>query len=201
MPATLAAPQVVFLHERTQSLAVRPFSPVAVSMPLPQAERESFVDIFGLVPTEGDAALHYRRSDARIAFISENSELWQATEADLVAATRIAAGQTSFAERVRSCFLEAFSIAEPNVAYVCESLHVSRTTLLRKLRAEGTSFQQLLEDTRRTLALRYLTKSELTNQQIAHLVGYVDPNAFQRAFKKWTGSTPQSVRHAHEERA
>lgn len=196
VPITLAAPQVIFLHERAQSLAVRRFAPLAVSMPLPQAERESFVDIFGLVPTEGDAALHYRPEDARIPFVSENSALWKATEADLLAAARMVAGQTSMAERVRACFLEAFSITEPSVAYVCDCLHVSRTTLLRKLRAEGTSFQALLSETRRTLALRYLVKSDLTNQQIAHLVGYVDPNAFQRAFKKWTGTTPQAVRQA-----
>lgn len=196
LPASLAAPQVVFLHERAQSLAVRPFAPVAVSMPLSQVERESFVDIFGLVPAEGEAALHYRLDDARIPFVSENRELWKATEADLLATARMVAGQTTFAERVRACFLEAFSITEPSVAYVCDCLHVSRTTLLRRLRAEGVSFQQLLAETRRTLALRYLTKSELTNQQIAHLVGYVDPNAFQRAFKQWTGSTPQALRKA-----
>lgn len=197
LPTSLAGPQVVFLHERAQSLAVRPFAPLAVSMPLPQAERESFVDIFGQVPTEGDAALHYRLEDAHIPFVSENSELWQATEADLLATARMVAGQTTFAERVRACFFDAFSITEPTVAYVCDCLHVSRTTLLRKLRAEGISFQALLAETRRQLAVRYLTKSELTNQQIAHLVGYVDPNAFQRAFKQWTGSTPQALRKAH----
>ena len=138
------------------------------------------------------------RDDARIGFISENASLWEATEADLVAAAKIANARSTFAERVRGCFVEAFAISEPNIAYVCDRLHVSRTTLLRRLRAEGTSFQQLLEETRRTLAMRYLTKSDLTNQQIAHLVGYVDPNAFQRAFKRWTGATPQSVRQALE---
>ena len=198
LPPTLAAPQVIFLHQRAQLLAMRPFAPAAVSMPLSQAERESFVDIFGMVPTEGDAALHYRRDDARIGFISENASLWEATEADLVAAAKIANARSTFAERVRGCFVEAFAISEPNIAYVCDRLHVSRTTLLRRLRAEGASFQQLLEETRRTLAMRYLTKSDLTNQQIAHLVGYVDPNAFQRAFKRWTGATPQSVRQALE---
>jgi AraC-like DNA-binding protein len=197
VPASLAAPQVVFLHLRVQSLAVRPFAPVAVSMPLPQSERESFVDVFGLVPSEGEAALHYRLDDARIPFVSENITLWKATEADLMAAARMVAGRTTIAERVRACFLDAFSITEPSIAYVCDCLHMSRTTLLRKLSAEGTSFQALLDETRRSLAMRYLTKSDLTNQQIAHLIGYVDPNAFQRAFKKWTGSTPQAMRQAH----
>jgi AraC-like DNA-binding protein len=122
---------------------------------------------------------------------------WKATEADLLAAARVLAGRTTFAERVRACFLDGFSITEPSVAYVCDSLHVSRTTLLRKLRAEGTRFQTPLAVTRRSLAMRYLTTSDLTSQQIAHLVGYVDPKAFQRAFKKWTGSTPRAMLQAH----
>nr|WP_244430407.1 helix-turn-helix domain-containing protein [Roseivivax halodurans] len=42
--------------------------------------------------------------------------------------------------------------------------------------------------------MRYLVKSDLNNQQIAYLVGYRDPNAFQRAFRKWTGTSPQALR-------
>jgi AraC-like DNA-binding protein len=52
----------------------------------------------------------------------------------------------------------------------------------------------LLDETRKDLAIRYLLKSDMNNQQIAHLVGYRDPNAFQRAFRKWTGTTPQAFR-------
>ncbi|MEZ5800084.1 MAG: helix-turn-helix transcriptional regulator [Nitratireductor sp.] len=62
------------------------------------------------------------------------------------------------------------------------------------MREEGATFQSILDETRKELAIRYLLKSKLNNQQIAHLVGYRDPNAFQRAFRKWTGMTPQDLR-------
>lgn len=90
--------------------------------------------------------------------------------------------------------LEMFTITEPKIAHVCGRLKVSRSTLLRRLAEEGVTFQSLLDQTRKDLAIRYLVKSDLNNQQIAHLVGYRDPNAFQRAFRKWTGMTPQALR-------
>ncbi len=90
--------------------------------------------------------------------------------------------------------VEAFPITEPTIAHICGRLKLSRSTLLRRLGDEGVTFQSLLDETRKELAIRYLLKSELNNQQIAHLVGYRDPNAFQRAFRKWTGMTPQDLR-------
>ena len=78
--------------------------------------------------------------------------------------------------------------------HICGRMKLSRSTLLRRLDDEGITFQSLLDETRKELAIRYLVKSDLTNQQIAHLVGYRDPNAFQRAFRKWTGMTPQDLR-------
>ena len=90
--------------------------------------------------------------------------------------------------------VEAFSITEPTIAHVCSRLKLGRSTLLRRLGEEGVTFQSLLDETRKELAIRYLVKSELNNQQIAHLVGYRDPNAFQRAFRKWTGKTPHALR-------
>ncbi|MEM9159860.1 MAG: AraC family transcriptional regulator, partial [Verrucomicrobiota bacterium] len=61
-------------------------------------------------------------------------------------------------------------------------------------RAEGTTFQALLDDTRKELATRYLSDSGMANQEIAYLIGYKDSNAFQRAFRRWTGMTPQDMR-------
>lgn len=69
-----------------------------------------------------------------------------------------------------------------------------RSTRLRRLDDEEVTFQSLLDDTRKDLAIRYLVKSDPNNQQIAHLVGYRDPKAFQRAFRNWTGKTPQTLR-------
>lgn len=194
LPGSFSGPQVIYLHAQANALARHAIRPLRVSLPLPVDERERLADVFGLIPDQGDATLTYARADAQMPFISENPDLWAATEADLQSQAIIQSKGLPLSARVRAAMLEALSITEPTIAHVCARLKLSRSTLLRRLDDEGESFQSLLDDTRKELAIRYLVKSDLNNQQIAHLVGYRDPNAFQRAFRKWTGTTPQALR-------
>ncbi len=194
LPGSFSSPQIIYLHAQANALARHQIHPLRVRLPLPLDERERLEDVFGQVPGEGEATLSYARSDARLPFVSDNPELWQATEADLKSQALIQSKGLPLSDRVRATMVEAFSITEPTIAHVCSRLSLSRSTLLRRLEREGVTFQALLDDTRKNLAIRYLMKSHLNNQQIAHLVGYRDPNAFQRAFRKWTGMTPQAMR-------
>uniref|UniRef100_UPI002FDD1B6D helix-turn-helix transcriptional regulator n=1 Tax=Rubrimonas sp. TaxID=2036015 RepID=UPI002FDD1B6D len=201
LPASFSSPQIVYLHAVAMALSTRPFPPTGVSLPLPHTDREDLADVFGVTPAEGPPSLAYARADARIAFVSDNPALWRATEADLESHALIVSKSVPVAQRVRAALLEALPTGEPTLAHVCARLQMSRSTLLRRLRAEGATFQALLDATRAELALRYLRGSDLTNQQIAHLTGYRDPSAFQRAFRKWTGGTPQAARAAHLSRS
>lgn len=62
--------------------------------------------------------------------------------------------------------------------------------LQRRLAAQGSSFQQLLDDTRRHLAEQYLADSRLELHEVAALLGYTEQSSFTRAFQQWTGETP-----------
>jgi AraC-like DNA-binding protein len=197
LPGSFSSPQIIYLHVQANALARQALRPVRVSLPLAQDERARLADIFGQVPAHGDAVLTYSRADARVPFISDNPALWQATKSDLDAQALIQSKGIPLSDRVRATLVEAFAITDPTIAHVCNRLKLSRSTLLRRLGQEGVTFQALLDDTRKELAIRYLGKSDLSNQQIAHLVGYRDPNAFQRAFRKWTGQTPQDWRKDH----
>ncbi len=194
LPGSFSGAQIIYLHAQTNALARHRVRPLRVCLPLPQDLRDRTAEVFGRVPEHGDAALTYSLEDARVPFISDNPALWQATEADLKAQALIQSKGIPLSDRVRATMVEAFAITEPTIAHVCSRLKLSRSTLLRRLDEEGTSFQTLLDETRKDLAIRYLLKSDLNNQQIAHLVGYRDPNAFQRAFRKWTGTSPQALR-------
>ena len=77
---------------------------------------------------------------------------------------------------------------------VSEALGTSPRTLQRHLRNEGTNFQQVLDGLREELARNYLAKSAYSSGQIGFLLGYEDPNSFFRAFRAWTGQTPEVVR-------
>jgi AraC-like DNA-binding protein len=75
--------------------------------------------------------------------------------------------------------------------FVARELGVSGQTLYRKLKAEGVSFEQLLDDLRHRLAVHFLDGKKVSISETAYLVGFADASAFSRAFKRWTGSSPR----------
>jgi AraC-like DNA-binding protein len=87
-------------------------------------------------------------------------------------------------------------LATVDIRTVARNLKVSIHTLRRRLNAEGTSFSGLLDDARRDLACRQLGQPDTTIQQTAELLGFSEPSAFFRAFKRWTGQTPNEFRRS-----
>jgi AraC-like DNA-binding protein len=74
---------------------------------------------------------------------------------------------------------------------VADQLAVTRQTLHRRLAAEGTRFGELLDELRLALAREYLGRRGLSVNETAYLLGYSEPSAFSRAFKRWTGARPR----------
>lgn len=83
---------------------------------------------------------------------------------------------------------------EPKREAVAQVLHLSQRTLQRRLQDEGTSFQALLDDTRRELAEQYLAQPQMTLLEAAYLLGFADPSNFFRAFRRWFDTTPGEYR-------
>ncbi|MGB3626946.1 MAG: AraC family transcriptional regulator [Henriciella sp.] len=77
-----------------------------------------------------------------------------------------------------------------NMSAIARQMGMSRQTLYRQLKQEGTSFDALLDDLRKRLALDYLEGEKVSVNETAYLVGFSDPSAFSRAFKRWTGQSP-----------
>jgi AraC-like DNA-binding protein len=71
---------------------------------------------------------------------------------------------------------------------------MSARTLQRQLSQEGTTFAALLTDLRRELAPALLRDGRHGVAEVAFLLGYEDPSAFRRAFKRWFGRSPRSLR-------
>ena len=78
---------------------------------------------------------------------------------------------------------------------ISAQLHLDRRTLQRRLKADGNSFANMLEETRRQVAEDLLSNSETKVAEIAQKVGYTSKQHFIRAFRKWTGLTPGDFRH------
>lgn len=82
----------------------------------------------------------------------------------------------------------------PNIEQVAERMALSARTLRRRLRDEGWSYQQLVEQWRQQKALEYLLNTRLTVQQVGYVLGYSDPANFGRAFRQWFGKSPRRFR-------
>ena len=83
---------------------------------------------------------------------------------------------------------------EANADAACRSLKLSRRTLQRRLKAEKTSFQKVLQEVRRDLAVRYLADARLKALEVAMLLGYSNISSFTTAFKSWYNMPPVEYR-------
>jgi AraC-like DNA-binding protein len=89
--------------------------------------------------------------------------------------------------------------SEADLEHVAARLKVPAWTLRRKLAEEGTTFRETLNDTRRDLVLSYIRDTDLAFGEIAYLLGFASAEAFQRAFRRWTGQTPGQWRRLGSE--
>jgi AraC-like DNA-binding protein len=98
--------------------------------------------------------------------------------------------------RVESLLMPVLHTGEASMDLIAGKLGVSRPTLFRRLKAEGVTFERLLDELRHKLALHYLSGKRVSVNETAYLVGFSDPAAFSRAFKRWTGRSPRTLRAA-----
>ena len=100
-------------------------------------------------------------------------------------------------DHVRRLLNEALRGGDPGLSTVSKRLGLSVRSLQRKLKENGTSHQGLLDDLRHELSREYLLQSGMSVVDVAFLLGFSDPSAFHRAFRRWTGLTPREFKRAH----
>ena len=96
--------------------------------------------------------------------------------------------------RVRAMIARRLPHGEPSRAEIAGALAMSERTLHRRLKEEGTSFQQLLEERRRELAGAYVERADVSLADVAYLLGFRDQSSFFRAYKRWFGKPPRKHR-------
>ena len=104
-----------------------------------------------------------------------------------------------FAVRVRDSLLSQLPHGAPSKSEVAGRLNMTERTLLRRLKAEGTTFAEVFDKLREELAFQYLRHDDLNLSEIAEVLGFSDYGTFSRAFKRWTGRRPSEVRSAQAE--
>src|SRR6516164_8415183 len=110
---------------------------------------------------------------------------------DLLAERHSASGLQSM---VANQLVSLLPSGEARAAAVAQRLGMSKRSFTRSLEEEGTTFGEILERVRQRLAIRYLADDRKSVQQIAWLLGYSEPGAFNHAYRRWTGITPRRAR-------
>ncbi len=105
-------------------------------------------------------------------------------------------GEKTTRGRVEALLMPILHTGEAGMDAVASRMALSRQTLFRRLKAEGVTFETVLDGLRRQLAQSYLRSDRLSIDETAYLVGFSDTTAFSRAFKRWTGVTPHAFRSA-----
>lgn len=194
LPGSLAALQLIVFTENTRAAAAHPLQPVQASLSVNPDEAHQVSEYLGVFVEPGRTSISFAAEDAKRPFISENAKLWAVFESDLERQLLSQSAGLSAIERVEATLLGLFAAGRANIDDVCADLGLSRSSLQRRLREEGTTFRDVLQRVRRETSERYLLNTELQVQEISALLGYHDANSFSRSFQQWTGLSPAIFR-------
>lgn len=128
---------------------------------------------------------------------NSNAELARQND-QVVVAFMAKLGKADIPSQVYAKLIEFLPAGECCKEKVAQALHMTVRTLHNKLESAGTSYQQLLDLTRKELAEDYIRKNEVSISEVAYLLGFTDISSFSRAFKRWTGMAPRNYRKSVE---
>ncbi|MEM9070245.1 MAG: AraC family transcriptional regulator ligand-binding domain-containing protein [Myxococcota bacterium] len=197
VPPVLSATELTVLVQIARMGTRERISPLRLTFAHPVENPDAYERYLGIAPTVGpNPGILFRASDATMPFLTASEGLWETFEPELRRRLAELDGSAPLSERVRSVLLESLPSGESNVHFVAKRLGVSSRSLQRKLRAEETTYKDVVRATREELARHYLTKTKLAYAEISFLIGFEEPSSFFRAFREWTGETPESARLA-----
>lgn len=96
--------------------------------------------------------------------------------------------------RVESLLAPVLHRSDVGMDFIAEKLGISRQSLYRSLKSEGVTFEAVHDDLRHRMAVNFLSERKVSVNEAAYLVGFSEPAAFSRAFKRWTGMSPSELR-------
>jgi AraC-like DNA-binding protein len=200
-------PHLEVIHERTDAFwavfiglcrmsAGERFAPAAVHLRRPEPPcAGEYYGLFKAPVTFGAAVdtMIFRREDLHRPLPTGNRELARANE-QVIDDYLKRLDLTDVAGRVRARLLETLSSGEVDEERMAQFLNLSRRTLQRRLAEEDTSFKEVVDETRRDVALRYVGNPRVPIKEVSYLLGFSEPSNFTRAFRRWTGKSPSDYR-------
>jgi len=183
----------------SREITGKEITPVEVHFPSPQPSELALHRRFFRCPLmfeERRAELVLRKADLDLRVTNADERLCRYLDRLSAEALESLGEEKSFVDRVSQAIWSDLSGGHPCLHKTATALGMSTRTLQRRLREEGTTFAELLDALRREMSLRLLKDKSLAVYEVAFLLGYSEPSAFYRAFRRWRGASPYEFRTA-----
>lgn len=168
--------------------------PIAVHLAHPAPDDTApFRNFYGVEPKYGASqyALVYDAELPAQPISSFNSRLRDYFDDECRRLVAVSASGQNIVDQVRKCLIHAMDGGDTSIEAIAKQLGLSGRSLQRRLAEEGTRYNDVLGSVREEFAKRYLARGTVSASEVAYLLGFTEPPAFFKAFKRWTGMTPR----------
>lgn len=195
IPHSMGLFELFYITECARTFTGVHLSPVSTSLPGQGHVSRTCTEYLGAAPKVGkEVSLTFSAVDAARPLITRSASLWETLEPGFTEQLNRVSGATTLSGQIKLALLEALPGGSTAIEDMARRLNVSKRSLQRRLSAEGTSFQELLNEARFEMSQRYLRNSGLSVPEISYLLGFRETSSFFRAFHGWTGMTPGDFR-------
>lgn len=192
---TLDALMVLVIHE-LDGLLLRKIKPLQVYYAQPVSQAAEYERVFRCMPHIGENgnAISFDVKYWNDAIITANYELQEFLQQKMRALMETVNNSEKFSDKINRFLIGNAYMGILTLEETAANFNISPRTLQRRLRDEQVSFQQLAEHARQYLAVQALKQGVYAVKEIAYMLGYNELSAFSRAFKRWTGTSPNNFR-------
>lgn len=191
---------MVFIVHELDGLLMKKIEPKHVSMPHAREDHPEYSRIFRSPVRTGSNEYSIELSNEILnqPIISANYELQSYLLQKVGGLLQVKNEGGVLHTRIANYLLTNSYLYSMSLEAVAANFNISPRTLQRKLKEEGVSFLQIVEEVRHRLAVHYLQSGNSSIKEVSYTLGYNEPTAFIRAFKRWTGMTPAQYRGRDE---
>jgi len=188
---------LAFTVREFQSLTLKKHRPLKVQLSWPKPHDISEYERIFECPVEfeqDEIAILLREQDVEEKVITSDYNLLRILVAHAEEKSARIEQKQGFASLVKQSVVRLVKPEFPTIEQVAGHLNLSLRTLQRRLKEEGFTYKQLIDELKKEFALGYLKRPDLSINDIAYLLSYADTSAFIRSFKRWTNQTPAEYR-------
>jgi AraC-like DNA-binding protein len=196
LPRSVNLTELVFFTQLARLALRKQIKPIKVELPELPENLNAYVDYFGCNITKGEStSITFSAEDAQTPFLTNNHTLLRVFDGDIRNKLEQLNQSDATTDKVYDNLMNLLPQGISSIEIVASNMAMSKRTLQRKLSAEQSNYQTVLNLVRQDLATHYLTKTDLPITEVSFLLGFQETNSFNKAYRSWTGMSPTLTRN------